>query len=66
MPKDVKFYQVFSKIKNADSAFNVLQESSNYDKYVLHDLFKRGFEEGLEYADTLEKYGSALTDKQKM
>ena len=66
MPKDVKFYQVFSKVKNADSAFNVLQESSNYDKYVLHDLFKRGFEEGLEYADTLEKYGSHLTDKQKM
>lgn len=64
VPKDVKFWQVLSKVKDAASPYMVLLKSSKQDMFVLHNLFRKGFEEGLDYADNLSKNGTHLTPDQ--
>ena len=64
VPKDVKFWQVLSKVKDATSPYVVLLKSNKQDKFALHELFKKGFEEGLDYADNLAKNGGHLSPDQ--
>lgn len=63
-PKDIKWFQSFSKVKNADSPYVVLSKSTPIDKYVLHDLFQKGFDEGISYEENLSKNGQHLTPDQ--
>lgn len=51
--------------KNMDSAAVILQRMPNADFARLEDVFRRGFNEGLDYPETLRKYGNLLNDEQK-
>jgi len=54
-----------SKIKDKASAYMVVKTSKPEDMAAVHDMFKRGFEESLEYHETLDKYGTQLSVEQK-
>lgn len=54
-----------SKVKNGDSPYMLVKNGKPEDFAKIHDLFQRGFEEGLEYQQTLQKYGQSLSDEQK-
>jgi len=54
-----------SKIKDKASAYMVVKTSKPEDMAAVHDMFKRGFEESLEYHETLDKYGTQLSAEQK-
>lgn len=58
---DMGIFQTLSKVKNPDSAYLAVKNTSNADMAILHDLFKKGFEEKLEYADNLAKNGQHLS-----
>lgn len=60
----VGFFERFSKVKDADSPIVAVEKTSNVDMAGIHDVFKKGFEEGLDYAENLEKNGQHLNDKQ--
>lgn len=63
-PKDIKWHNTFSKVRNADSPYVALAKSTPKDKFVLHELFQKGFEDGLSYEDNLTKNGNHLTPDQ--
>jgi len=52
------------KIKTETSAYMQMKFSSHVDAAVVHDLFKKGFEEGKNYADNLAANGQHLTVQQ--
>jgi len=62
--KDIKWFNSFSKVKNADSPYIALAKSTSKDKYLLHEVFKKGFDEGLSYEENLAKNGNHLSPDQ--
>lgn len=63
--KDAPILQRFSKVKLPDSPMMVWKSLTNIESFRLHEVFKRGWEEGLEYQDSLTKYGQHFSDKEK-
>lgn len=59
------FFAKMSKIKEKASAYMVVKQSKPEDMAAVHDVLKKGFEEGLEYQQTLDKHGLLLTEEQK-
>jgi len=59
------FFAKMSKIKEKASAYMVVKQSKPEDMAAVHDVLKKGFEEGLEYQQTLDKHGILLTEEQK-
>jgi hypothetical protein len=51
--------------KDMDSVASLLQRLPNADFARLEAVFRLGFNEGLDYPETLRKYGSMLNDQQK-
>lgn len=54
-----------SKIKDGSSPYMIVKNSQPEDMAVVHDYLKKGFEEGLEYHETLDKYGTNLSKEQQ-
>jgi len=59
------FFAKMSKIKDKASAYMVVKTSKPEDMAAVHDMFKRGFEERLDHQETLDKYGTQLSEEQK-
>lgn len=59
------FFAKLSKIKDKFSPYMVVKTSKPEDMAAVHDLFKKGLEEGLEYSETLDKYGTGLSTEQQ-
>ena len=59
------FFAKLSKIKDKSSPYMVVKTSKPEDMAAVHDLFKKGLEEGLEYSETLDKYGTGLSTEQQ-
>ena len=38
---------------------------TDVESYNIHQVFKKGFEAELDYADSLQRFGSTLTEKEK-
>lgn len=55
----------FSDIKDGNSPYHTIKQTTDLEMYNLHQLFKKGFEEELDYAETLAKYGNHLTEKER-
>ena len=51
--------------KNMDSVAVILQRMPNKDYAPIERVFRLGFEESLDYPQTLQKYGHLLNDEQK-
>ena len=60
----VGFMDTLSKVRDKSSAISAVMTTSNKDMAVIHDLFKKGFEEGIEYQENLNKNGQHLTQEQ--
>ncbi len=58
--------QRFSKVKSPKSPYMVLKNLTDLEAHNVHELYKRGLEEGLSYYTTYEFYGSHLTQKEKV
>jgi len=58
------FYDTLSKVKNKGSAIIAVMKTSDADMGIIHDLFKKGFEDAIDYASNLEKNGGHLTPEQ--
>jgi len=63
-PSAVGFTDVLSKVKASDSVFVTLTKATYNDLATLHDVFNKGLQEGLEYADNLKQNGQHLTPEQ--
>lgn len=61
---DVKWTQVLSKVHAGDSPYMMLKQAKNADLKVVHDLFKKGFEQELPYERNIELNGQSLTKPQ--
>lgn len=59
------FFAKLSKIKDKSSPYMVVKTSKPEDMAAVHDLLKKGLEEGLEYHETLDKYGTGLSTEQQ-
>ena len=59
------FFAKLSKIKDKSSPYMVVKTSKPEDMAAVHDLLKKGLEEGLEYSETLDKYGTGLSTEQQ-
>lgn len=59
------FFAKLSKIKDKSSPYMVVKTSKPEDMAAVHDLLKKGLEEGLEYHETLDKYGTSLSIEQQ-
>lgn len=59
------FFAKLSKIKDKSSPYMVVKTSKPEDMAAVHDLLKKGLEEGLEYHETLDKYGTSLSTEQQ-
>lgn len=59
------FFAKLSKVKEKASAYMVVKTSKPEDMALVHDILKKGFEDGLEYHETLDKYGSQLNVEQQ-
>ena len=59
------FFAKLSKIKDKSSPYMVVKTSKPEDMAAVHDLLKKGLEEGLEYHETLDKYGTGLSIEQQ-
>jgi len=59
------FFAKMSKIKDKASAYMVVKTSKPEDMAAVHDMFKRGFEERLDHQETLDKYGTQLSEEQR-
>lgn len=59
-----KPWEKMSKLKDKASAYMQVKFATNEDAAVVHDLFKRGFEEQLEYSANKQQNGAHLTPKQ--
>lgn len=57
-------FSTLTKVKNATSVFMTLSKTPRESMKVLHDLFKRGFELELDYAENLARNGQHLTPDQ--
>lgn len=58
--------QRFSKVKSPKSPYMVLKNLTDLEAHNVHELYKRGLEEGLSYYTTYDWYGSHLTQKEKI
>lgn len=58
------FITRMSKLKAETSAYMVVKNSKSDDMAKVHDIFREGFEQGLEYAETLQNNASAMTPEQ--
>ena len=58
--------QKLSKVKLADAPFTLVRKATDADMKSVHDLFKQGYEKGLDYADTLSQFGQNLTKDQQL
>jgi len=63
--EQLPIHMKLSKVKNGDSPYMLVKNGKPEDFAKIHDLFQRGFEEGLEYEQTLQKYGQTLSEEQK-
>ena len=59
------FLTTLKKFQDADSPAVVMQKLKNNDFATIEQVFRKGFDEGLDYPETLAKYGSTLNDEQK-
>lgn len=55
----------FSDVKNGESPYHTVKQIKDSESVRIHDLFKRGFEESLDYHETLAKYGNELTQTER-
>lgn len=60
----VKFFDTLSKVKDASSPFVAISKASKADMAILHDLFKKGFEQEIPYAENLARNGEHLSKEQ--
>jgi len=58
------FIQRMSKVKLEASAYWQTKNANNLDLADVHDVFKQGFEQGLDYAANKAQNGAHLTQKQ--
>lgn len=58
------FVARMSKVKLESSAYHQVKTAKPTDLAAVHDLFKRGFEEGLDYLDNKTTNGTHLTPQQ--
>lgn len=54
-----------SKVKTGDSPYMLVKNGKAADFAAVHDVFQKGFEEGLEYEQSLTKYGNSLSSEQR-
>ena len=59
------FFAKLSKIKDKSSPYMIVKTSKPEDMAAVHDVLKKGLEEGLEYHETLDKYGTGLSIEQQ-
>lgn len=59
------FVTTLKKFQDLDSPAVVMQRLRNNDFAAIEQVFRKGFDESLDYAESLAKYGSNLTDNQK-
>lgn len=59
------FLTTLKKFQDADSPAVLMQKLKNADFASLEQVFRKGFDEGLPYSESLAKYGSNLSDDQK-
>lgn len=57
--------QKFSKIKLPESPYLIHKNLTNLEAFNIHEVFKKGIEEALDYPETLQKYGSHLTQTER-
>lgn len=63
--KDMKWSDVFTKVKNAASPYIAVLKTSHLDKHAILEVFQKGFDEKLPYAENLTKNGQHLTEVQR-
>jgi hypothetical protein len=59
------FVTTLKKFQDVDSPAIAMQRLKNSDFAALEQVFRKGFDEGLDYPETLAKYGNMLNDEQK-
>lgn len=59
------FLTTLKKFQDMDSPAIVMQKLHNQDFAAIEQVFRKGFDESLDYADALAKYGNTLSDDQK-
>lgn len=59
------FITSLKKLQDMDSPAIVMQKLHNNDFAALEQVFRQGFDASMDYAETLAKFGSHLTDDQK-
>lgn len=57
-------WNTLAKVQAKTSPAMVLKQASKIDLATVHDLFRRGFEEKMDYAANLKQYGQHLTPDQ--
>lgn len=60
----MRFWETLTKVKEKGSAIIAVMETPDESMAKIHDVFKQGFEEGLEYKDTLAKHGQNLSPEE--
>lgn len=55
----------FSDVKNGNSPYHTVKKMTNDVSAKLHDIFKKGFEEDLDYSESLQKYGAHLSQNER-
>lgn len=59
------FFVKMSKIKDGSSPYMIVKNSKPEDLAIVHDTFKKGLEDGLEYQETLDRHGANLSPEQQ-
>lgn len=59
------FITTLKKFQDVDSPAIAMQRLKNSDFAALEQVFRKGFDEGLEYPQALAKYGDMLNDEQR-
>ena len=54
-----------SKVKDGSSPYMIVKNSKPEDMAAVHDVFKQGIENNLEYHESLDKFGANLTKDQQ-
>ena len=58
-------WQKFSKVKKPDSPYMIHKELTNEESFNIHAVFKQGFDNNLDYPQTLATFGQHLSAKEK-
>lgn len=63
--QNLPLHMKLSKVKAGDSPYMLVKNGKASDFAAIHDIFQKGFEEGLEYQQSLDKYGQSLNAEQR-